>query len=627
MGHGDTDTARRVLHDYRATLAELLLERFTNGLTQWAHARGAMIRNQAHGSPGNLLDLYAAVDIPETEHFGPEGAHILFWKFASSAAHAAGHNLVSSESCTWLTEHFQGTLGEVKTSLDRLFLAGINHVFFHGTAYSPEDAAWPGWLFYASTDFVPANPIWRDLPALAGYIARCQSFLQAGRPDNDLLLYFPMNDYWMTGIGEKDFMQPLTAHNTEHWLDNRPVGEAAQLLWERGYAFDYVSDRLLEAASVENGQIRLGEQRYRVMVVPKCRFIPFETMQQLHVLANAGAHILFVDSVPTEIPGLAQFETRQADLDVLLNSIGLSVPDRPAQSSRPVGAGTWQVAIDLDPALAKLGVSREPLVDSGLEFVRRRHNSGWDYFVLNAAATPFDGEIALGRAVSEALIFDPYTQRTGVAATRTDAGVLYVRLQLQPDETCVVRAIAGPIAGQTEWRYLDATAKAIELPGPWHVEFIEGGPELPADRDVPTLSSWTEWNDPALKRFAGTARYSTSLNLDGELAGSWLLDLGNVAESAQVFLDDVPQGTLIQPPYRMPIENPGGDGPHILAVLVTNLAANRIADMDRNAVPWRVFKDINFVNTAYKPFDASSWPVRPSGLIGPVQIFPQSHRQ
>ena len=31
---------------------------------------GQLVRNQSHGAPGNLLDLYANADIPETETFG-----------------------------------------------------------------------------------------------------------------------------------------------------------------------------------------------------------------------------------------------------------------------------------------------------------------------------------------------------------------------------------------------------------------------------------------------------------------------------------------------------------------------------------------------------------------------------
>lgn len=184
-GDGPDDRVSRVRHDYNETVSDLLLDEFARSWAAWAHRRGSVTRSQSHGSPGNLLDLYAAADIPETEAFGPSGFPIpglmtgstdipeefghpdmLVGKFASSAAHVAGKPLVSSESCTWLGEHFKVALSQVKPEIDALFLAGVNHIFFHGIAYSPDDASWPGWLFYASTDFTPANTIWRDIPSL-----------------------------------------------------------------------------------------------------------------------------------------------------------------------------------------------------------------------------------------------------------------------------------------------------------------------------------------------------------------------------------------------------------------------------------------------------------------------------
>jgi hypothetical protein len=57
-------------------------------------------------------------------------------------------------------------------------------------------------------------------------------------------------------------------------------------------------------------------------------------------------------------------------------------------------------------------------------------------------------------------------------------------------------------------------------------------------------------------------------------------------------------------------------------VEVTNVAANRIRDLDRRGVAWRIFHDINFVDINYKPFDASDWPVREAGLLGPVTLQP-----
>jgi hypothetical protein len=57
---------------------------------------------------------------------------------------------------------------------------------------------------------------------------------------------------------------------------------------------------------------------------------------------------------------------------------------------------------------------------------------------------------------------------------------------------------------------------------------------------------------------------------------------------------------------------------------VTNLSANRLRDLDRREVPWRIFHDINLVNINYKPFDASVWPVMDSGLLGPVTLATSS---
>ena len=117
----------KTVADYRETLGDLLLENFTQQWTAWAHSHGATTRNQAHGSPANLIDLYAEVDIPECEGFGlsdfkikglrtdpgftkPNYSDISMLKYASSGAHIAGKKYTSSETFTWLTEHFRTSL-------------------------------------------------------------------------------------------------------------------------------------------------------------------------------------------------------------------------------------------------------------------------------------------------------------------------------------------------------------------------------------------------------------------------------------------------------------------------------------------------------------------------------------
>lgn len=100
-----------------------------------------------------------------------------------------------------------------------------------------------------------------------------------------------------------------------------------------------------------------------------------------------------------------------------------------------------------------------------------------------------------------------------------------------------------------------------------------------------------------------------------------ILDLGEVCSSARVTVNGSYIGTVFMHPYRLEI--PAAllkDGENALEVEVTNLGANRIRAMDRKGVEWKNFEDINMVETDYKPLDASSWPVQPSGLIGPVKM-------
>jgi hypothetical protein len=61
---------------------------------------------------------------------------------------------------------------------------------------------------------------------------------------------------------------------------------------------------------------------------------------------------------------------------------------------------------------------------------------------------------------------------------------------------------------------------------------------------------------------------------------------------------------------------------NVLELEVTNLPANRIRDLDRRKVPWKIMDEINLVNLRYRPFDASAWQPQPSGLLGPVTLVP-----
>ena len=159
------------------------------------------------------------------------------------------------------------------------------------------------------------------------------------------------------------------------------------------------------------------------------------------------------------------------------------------------------------------------------------------------------------------------------------------------------------------------------MDGNWHVEFITGGPTIPAGLATDQLASWTTFAPPETESFAGTAAYTIQFDRPEDKSNRFLLDLGDVRDSAQVELNGQEVATLFSPPYRVSI-GPLRDTGNELRVVVTSVAANRIRDLDRRGVRWRIFQDINVVNINYRPFDAANWPVRDAGLLGPVSLQP-----
>ncbi len=639
LGQGPEDTVARVKADYRATIADLILEDFIEPWVAWSHAKGCLTRNQAHGSPGNILDLYAASDIPETEIFGPSGFPIpglradptfkneppdpLMLKFSSSAAHVAGKRLVSSETCTWLAEHFTVSLAQAKPEIDQLLASGINHVFFHGTTYSPRSEPWPGWLFYASTNFGPTSVFHRDLPELAAYIARCQSILQSGEPDNDVLLYFPIHDVWHSPAG---MLVGFGVHNLGQWLHGTAFHRVACALAERGYAFDYVSDRMLAGARATPEGIRTPGGAYRAVLVPACRCMPVETFERLIALARGGATVIFEEGFPRDVPGLGGLEERRTRLAAAAAAIDLEDNSDSWGRHAAVGAGRVLAGKDIDAMLGSAGARREPIAAAGIRFIRRTHGEGHHYFLANLGAKTVEGWTPLGVAARSAVLMDPrFPDGNGTAALRHDrAGRPAIYVRLAPGESRIVRTFATRQVTGASWRYVREDAAApVDVAGPWRVSFIDGGPRLPAPFETARLASWSALGGSDAAVFAGTARYTAAFARPPDGAGrEWILDLGRVGESARVRVNGREVGALWSLPFKIPIGDFLAAGENTLEIEVTNLGANRIADMDRRRVPWKKFYDANIVNIQYKPFDASAWPDAPSGLLGPVRLLP-----
>src|ERR1035438_4930265 len=86
-----------------------------------------------------------------------------------------------------------------------------------------------------------------------------------------------------------------------------------------------------------------------------------------------------------------------------------------------------------------------------------------------------------------------------------------------------------------------ARPSPVPLNGPWTVSFTPGW-GAPAQATFDKLLSWSEHPDPGIRYYSGTARYTTRVDLP--TVREWTLDLGDVREIAEVWLNGQPLGIL-----------------------------------------------------------------------------------
>ena len=579
-----------VVSDYRETLGEMLLHNFTKQWTAWAHKHGAITRNQAHGSPANLIDCYAAVDIPEIEGFGltdfgikglrkdpgktrPNFSDLSMLKYAPSAAHITGKKYTSSETFTWLTEHFRTSLSQMKPDMDLMFCAGVNHMFFHGTAYSPKNDTWPGWKFYASIDMSPTNSIWRDAPELMKYITHCQTYLQWGQPDNDFLVYLPVRDMWRT--------------NTKKWLMMFDIHSMAKKAPEfikcildidkAGFDCDYISDQYLRSCTYKNGMIETAAgTRYKALVIPGNNIMPSDVIQHISQLKAQGAKIIKGDN--TE-------------------------------------------------AMAKAANPEMMRKQYGLKLIRRSNKYGHHYFIANLTDHDIKAQVPIATGENAALWYNPMNGSYHAAvindreelAINLKSGESRILLSAQKESAPWLQDKKLRIA-KTEPQTIDKGESIDLTANTWKLSFTEEAPKVEETFSLQGLKTWESLSDKAQVTM-GTGVYETTFKLSKEQAKKqWSIDLGDVRESARVYINGHYIGCAWAVPYILHCKDALSKGKNTIRIEVTNLPANRIAALDREGVKWRKMKEINVVDINYKKTTYDKWEPVPSGLNSTVKL-------
>src|SRR5581483_5824809 len=209
-----------------------------------------------------------------------------------------------------------------------------------------------------------------------------------------------------------------------------------------------------------------------------CRVMPLATVKKLIELARAGATVIFLGSLPTDVPGFGELEKRRAELKEILKAInperaGLELPPEQQYREVNVGKGKIRVGESVCPMLPGY-LEPQEMVGHGIRFIHRWRPDGFDYFLVNGSEKAVDRWVKLNGMMRSALLLDPLSGDGGKAAlvrTKSTDGlntpVFRVYLQLQPGESRILRTYVKEDMDAKPWRYTKPDGEPVKLAGTW----------------------------------------------------------------------------------------------------------------------------------------------------------------
>lgn len=582
------ETGPAVRRDYWKTVSELITERFYEPLVDWSSAHHLLARIQAHGAPADLLRVYGLAGIPETEQLFADGIFD-FLKMASSAADIYGRKIVSSESMESSGDSYLTTPETLKENADKLIVAGVNEIVYHGYPYVYDDRPYPGWSpFNTGTPVSFAsfmngrNTFWPYIGRVNAYITRLQYMSQTGKAVNPVAVL-------TTRIGYAP---------SKH--ENPPI---TKVLAEAGYGFDHINFDSITSGRIENGEfVTVGGARFRAIVIDDASWLDLAAAKTLVKAVQQGLAVIFVGRLPTESEGYKDYA---ADSDNVREAVQ-AITSSPR--SRHVGA-----IDDLIPALNTLISPNVRFRDGhALPFIEKKVGPLDTFFFRNPEAGDVKAQIEVSASGSPEL-WDPWTgEITPYENFQTNGKSNIVVLVLPSHGSALL--VFDPSDQREPTGELEA-GPSTELPvsGPWDFHaagHVISGSGATFSLELPQLIDWAK--DQQLKGFSGRATYVTHINIPPESiekAKRISLNLGEVRDVAEVAINGTRAAVLLIGPYTADITKLVHPGVNVVEIAVVNALSNA-ATPRPPVIP----------NIPLNMQTAKSFVPRSSGLIGPVSI-------
>lgn len=654
------DVSERFLHDVRQTIAELLHDNFFKTLATLAHEKNCLFTSEsvAPTMVGDAMLHYSAVDIPMGEFWLRSPTHDKPNDMldAISGAHIYGKRIVQAESFTELRLMWDEYPGMLKSLQDRNYALGINKLVYHVFMHNPWVDKKPGMTLDGIGLFFQRDQTWwKAGKAWVDYARRCQFLLQTGEPVTDVAV-FTGEEIPRRAILPDRLVSTLpgifgkaTVNEEKSRLLNigQPIKESPPGVFHsanittaenwpdplQGYAYDsYNKDALLHDSKVVGGNIELdGGAKYKLLVIPGDRkmspnagWMSVEVAKKLKEMLDDGATLLVAQKPHTSI-GLHNYKAENAELTNIVNTIWdkKEIIRSPVFISWKVGKGRVVQTPFNASSFAELGIEKDFIAESqgkpatGISWTHRKAPGLDIYFISNQENKERFLEISLRVEGREPELWDAVTGEVITAKTwefKKGRTVLPIKLPANGSLFVVLKKPATK-SSESVGKNWEETESVLKIDGPWTVSFDPkfAGPSKPVIFN--SLTDWSKQNDSSIRYYSGTATYTKTFiwHKRESNSGRVWLNLGKVADIAEVIINGVNCGIAWTDPFKVDITEALREGQNEITIRITNTWRNRLIG-DHNLPE---DKRITHTNAPYR---LVGQPLQEGGLIGPVNV-------
>lgn len=606
----DDSNQWRLMYDYDQTVNEVFKNNFIKTSNDWMQKHGLLHRTQGYGFPGDPISLAAAASIPEAEQLFAEGSEG-YLKLVTSGAHLNNRPVISQESFVSILRAEMTTPQKIKVWADKSFACGINQLIYHGTPYKYNNGEFgkEGWNTWSSP-FVPyinfstgmneSDPFWKDLKEVNQYLARCQYALRAGKPQTDVLIYMPFNNFSenQIGLNPEETLYRGYFKGVEPDIkgvgifkpSETPINRWYNSLWKtvneleaRGITWEFVNDEYLQKANFLNGKINIQGNEYQTLILANLPYINLKTAMHINNLNKSGLSIWAIGDYPKVQPSYLDFEKNDETTSQLMNAIWNGKNTMKIVSELPVEAINQKIRFSKEVHFSRQ-LNRQMADGSMIKFISNKTDQ-WQTI-----------ELMVNKELTNCYWFNAEDGSVSLAIGQK------INYRLAPNGSVILFAAVKKINVKSiVSKPVDEVAKEVVSITNWTMKIGENTFEN---------STLFDWKDNEKTKFnSEDGFYLASFSLDKIQEGkTYLVDLGKVFYVARLKINGVDAGKRLFAPYSFDITKLLKQGQNTIEVVVTTTRRNGFAgEADKK-------------NPQYKQFKGKEKILVPSGLVGPVVL-------